>query len=142
VKAAADAEVVERPVSLVRHSAITVSPGCTRGCVTGGLTTLGHEEHLKEQQNQRKAAGKKSGIARAGGATKRRLFVKRAFGELTSLRQMQPNSANSMDDLEASYGRLLIKDGFDPERPPFKVSRETLRSDLKRLGIRSWLRPE
>jgi hypothetical protein len=104
---------------------------------------LGYKEHLKEQQNQRKAAGKKSAVSRAKRAAERRLFVKRAFGQLTSLQQMEPNSARSMRELQAAYGRQLIEAGFDPKTltgPPFKVGRETLRSDLKRLGIRSWLR--
>jgi hypothetical protein len=102
---------------------------------------LGYKEHLKEQQNQRKAAGKKSAVARAERAAERRRFVKIAFfNRLTSLERMYPNSANSMRRLQAAYGRQLIEAGFDPTGPPFKVSRETLRSDLKRLGIRSWLR--
>lgn len=104
---------------------------------------MGYKEHLKEQQNQRKAAGKKSAVARAERAAERRPFVKTAFEQLTPLQQMEPNSAYSMRDLQAAYDRLLIEAGFDPKTltgPPFKVSRETLRSDLKRLGIRSWLR--
>ena len=104
---------------------------------------MGHKERLKEQQNQKKTAGKKSAIARAGRAAKRHLIVKRAFGQLNSLQRAQPYSANSMNALETAYRRLLIKDGFDLKTlagPPFKVGRETLRSDLKRLGIRSWIR--
>lgn len=105
-------------------------------------SALDHEQ-LKDQQNQRKAAGKKSAIARASGAAKRRLIVKRAFRRLTSEQQLNPYSANTIDALKAAYGRLLIEDGFDLKTltgPPFKVGCEALRSDLKRLGIRTYLR--
>jgi hypothetical protein len=102
--------------------------------------TLGHVKHLAEQRNQRKTAGESSGIARAGRAAKRRLFVKMAFDQVHLLERMQPNSNRCMRELEAAYARLLIEKGFRPKTPPFKVSRETLRSDLKRLGIRSWRR--
>jgi hypothetical protein len=101
---------------------------------------MSHKKHFKEQ---RKAAGKRSGTARADRATKRRLFVKRAFRQLDSSQQIQPNSANSMNALKKAYDRELITAGFDLKAltgPPFKVGDETLRSDLKRLGIRSWLR--
>jgi hypothetical protein len=108
-------------------------------------STLNRKKHFKEQQNQRKAAGKKSAIVRATGAEKRRLIVKRAFQQLDplSLQRMQPNSADTMDALKAAYDRELIKAGYDLKSltgPPFKVRDETLRSDLKRLGFRSWLR--
>ena len=49
-----------------------------------------------------------------------------------------------MDALEATYKRLLIEAGFDLKTLtglPFKVGRETLKSDLKRLRIRGWGRP-
>jgi hypothetical protein len=54
-----------------------------------------------------------------------------------------PNSAQTLNEIEKAYHRLLFEDGIDLEEltgPPYKVSRETIRSDLKRLGIRSWLR--
>jgi hypothetical protein len=94
--------------------------------------------------NQRRAAGRKSAISRATGAEKRRLIVKRAFGQLTSFQRACPYSADTMDALEATYKRLLIEAGFDLKTLtglPFKVGRETLKSDLKRLRIRGWGRP-
>jgi hypothetical protein len=99
----------------------------------------------KAQRNQRRAAGKKSAVARAARAAKRLPFVKRAWKELTPLDQMNPNSAVSMRLLKEAYTSQLIKAGFDLEAlvgPPFKVRDETLRSDLKRLGIRSSLRSQ
>jgi hypothetical protein len=106
-------------------------------------STLNHKKHLKEKQDQRKAAGKKSAIARAARAAERCSFVKSAFGQLTSFQRACPYSADTMDALEATYKRLLIEAGFDLKTLtglPFKVGRETLKSDLKRLGVRGWLR--
>jgi len=98
---------------------------------------LSHKKHFKQQS----AAGKKSGIARAGRTAQRRLFVKKAFRQLTSLQQMYPFSAETIDALKAAYDRLLIKaDHKTLTGPSFEVGNETLRSDLKRLGIRSWRR--
>jgi len=88
-------------------------------------------------------AGRQSAIARASGAAKRRLFVERAFGQLTSFQRACPYSADTMDALEATYKRLLIEAGFDLKTLtglPFKVGHETLKSDLRRLGIRGWFR--
>ena len=104
---------------------------------------MGHKEHLKKQQKQRRTAGKKSAIARAGRAAQRRIIVKKAFRQLTSEQQINPYSANTIGALEAAYKRLLIEVDFDLKiltGPSFKVGRETLRSDLKRLGIRTWRR--
>jgi hypothetical protein len=100
---------------------------------------LSHKKHFKGQ-NQRRAAGKKSAIARAGRAAERRLFVKRAFRRLTSTQQFFPYSANTIYALKEAYDRQLIK--ADPDLktlagPSFEVGLETLRSDLKRLGIRT-----
>ncbi len=55
---------------------------------------------------------------------------------------MYPFSAETIDALKAAYDRQLIKAGFDKTLTglPFKVRRETLKSDLKRLGIRTWRR--
>jgi hypothetical protein len=102
-------------------------------------STLSHKKHLKKQQNQRKAAGKRSGIARAGRAAQRRLIIKRAFRQLTEQQQMNPYSANTIDALKKEYDRQL-SDLKTLTGPSFKVGRETLRSDLKRLGIRTWRR--
>lgn len=91
---------------------------------------------------QRKAAAKKSAIARAGRAAKRHPIVKRAFRQLDSLQRMQPYSANTIGALEAEYKRL-IKANFGLKaltETPFKVGREALKSDLRRLGIRTWRR--
>jgi hypothetical protein len=91
----------------------------------------------KAQRNQRKAAGKKSAIARAARAEKRLFYVKKAIEQFPFIGN--PNSWETLDRIEKAYRRLLLKDGFDPDKltgPPFKVSRETLRSDFKRLGFR------
>ena len=102
---------------------------------------MSHKKHLKKQQ--RRAAGKKSAVARANGAAKRHLIVKRAFRQLTSGQQLNPFSANTIDALKKAYDRELVKAGFDPKMLtglPFKVRDETLKSDVKKLGIRTWRR--
>ena len=121
------------------------APPRKRRCNRRADSILSHKKHFKEQQNQRKAAGKNSAIARANGAAQRRIFVKSAFEQLTSFQRACPYSAKTIDVLEATYKRLLVKAGFDRKtltRLPFKVGRETLKSDLKRLGIRGWGRPQ
>jgi hypothetical protein len=103
-----------------------------------------------EQQHQKKRAGDQSAIMRAGRVGIRRLFVKAAFDRLKPTFQMQPYSEHSIDALEVQYRRVLAEGdeqypaGFDPEElmstAPFKADRDTLKKDLKALGIRSKLR--
>ena len=121
--------------------ALTIKPGslCKRWRDRRADSTLSHKKHLRAQQKQRRMAGTKSGIARAGRAARRRLIVKRTFRQLTEQQQMNPYSANTIDALKKAYDRQL-SDLKTLTGPSFKVGRETLRSDLKRLGIRTWRR--
>jgi hypothetical protein len=95
----------------------------------------------EEQQNQKKAAGQKSGFMRGGRTAIRRHFIKTAFKRLEPAYRAQPYSDHSIDALKREYRELLAGDGFDSaalmSRAPFKADRETLKKDLKALGIRS-----
>jgi hypothetical protein len=99
-----------------------------------------------EQKTQKSAAGKKSGSMRAGRAKMRQIFVKAAFDRLKPAYRRQPFSDDSIAALKAEY-RKVVADSGDPTGPhdadllmsaaPFKADRETLKKDLKLLGIRS-----
>jgi hypothetical protein len=95
----------------------------------------------EDQRKQKKTAGDKSGAMRAGRAEVRRHFVKTAFERLNTPFQTQPFSEHSIDALQVEYERLLAEGGNDAKElmsaAPFKADRETLRKDLKALGIRS-----
>ena len=98
---------------------------------------------------KKKTAGKKSGLARAGRAKLRLLFVKEAYDRLKPASRMEPFSEHSMDALQAKYREVIAESG-DPAAPfdadllmsaaPFKADRDTLKKDLILLGIRSKLR--
>jgi hypothetical protein len=101
---------------------------------------------LKNEKPKKKAAGKKSGLARAGRAKLRLLFVKEAYDRLKPASRMEPFSEHSMDALQAKYREVIAESG-DPAAPfdadllmsaaPFKANRDTLKNDLILLGIRS-----
>jgi hypothetical protein len=101
---------------------------------------------LRNEKPRNKAAGKQSGLVRAGRANLRLLFVKEAYDRLKMARRMEPFSVHSMDDLMAKYREVIAESG-DPTAPfdadllmlaaPFKADRDTLKNDLILLGIRS-----
>ncbi len=105
-----------------------------------------------EEQHQRAKAGKKSGSVRAERAEIRRLVVKAAFARLGPSYQAQPYSDEAIDALETECTKIpsteLNGDDFDSlvklmvagQKITLEVPRETLKKDMKRLGIRSKLR--
>lgn len=105
-----------------------------------------------EEQSQRTKAGKKSGSVRAERAEIRRLVVKAAFARLPRSYQAQPYSDEAIDALETECTKIpsieLNGDDFDSlvklmvagQKITLEVPRETLKKDMKRLGIRSKLR--
>ena len=99
------------------------------------------KEHRKEQTTAKKLAGKKSAHLRAGRASIRRIFVKEAFERLKPTHKFEPSAGESLTALMCSYREVLAESGDDAasmmKAAPFKASRETLKADLKALGIRS-----
>jgi hypothetical protein len=101
---------------------------------------------LKNEKPKKRAAGKKSGLVRAGRAKLRLLFVKEAYDRLKPANRMEPYSDHSMKALQAAYREVIAESG-DPAAPfdadllmlaaPFKADRGTLKKDLILLGIRS-----
>jgi hypothetical protein len=106
----------------------------------------------EEQQGQQRDAGKKSGAVRAEHAETRRLVVKAAFARLRRPYQMQPYSDETIDALQAECTKTpsieLNGDDFssllslllDGKKITLDVPRETLKKDMKKLGIQSKLR--
>jgi hypothetical protein len=121
--------------------------------------------------SKKRMAGKSSGVRRAKLAKLRQSFVLAAFERLKPKYQMQPFSEEAIDALEKEFRRDLPVDEYGdvvPEsRPPsdklmdlldddvstlleekpgsaslYDASRETLKKDLKALGIRSKLRKQ
>jgi hypothetical protein len=105
-----------------------------------------------EERTQQRNAGKKSGSVRAKSATIRRLIVKAAFARLPRPYQMQPYSDDAIDALQTECTKTpsieLNGDDFDTllsmmlagEKITVEIPRETLKKDMKKLGIRSKLR--
>jgi hypothetical protein len=95
----------------------------------------------EQQTTAKKRAGRKSAGVRANRASIRRLFVKEAFGRLKRTHQFEPFAGQSLAALTRAYREVLAEDGHDPtllmKAAPFKAGRETLKADLKALGIRS-----
>lgn len=97
----------------------------------------------EQEQDQKVAAGKRSGYLRAFGVQTRRFVVKAAFERLKSPYRVQPFSNDSIIALELEYRRILVEDVGDDDaellmsQAPYKANRETLIKDLKALGIRS-----
>ena len=104
------------------------------------------------EQLNKKAAGEKSGRARAGLAMMRRSLLREAHARLKPARRLHPFSIYSIDDLHEEYLRLLAPDAKNlgllvplmlaalsenDQQILRKVGRETLIKDLKMLGIRS-----
>jgi hypothetical protein len=89
---------------------------------------------------ERRAAGQKSGRKRKGRAELRRDFVKAAFEGLKPSYRVNPYADASIDALIEAYRQLATDGGHYPEilkSAPFKAKRETLKKDLKMLGIKS-----
>jgi hypothetical protein len=103
----------------------------------------------REERSQRRSAGKKSGSVRAGRAQIRHLVVKAAFARLRRPYQVQPYSDEAIDALQAECTKMpsieLNGDDFDSlvsllldgQKITIDVPRETLKKDMKQLGIRS-----
>jgi hypothetical protein len=104
------------------------------------------------QQLKKKEAGKKSGRARAGLAMLRHSLVREAHARLKPAYRFHPSSTSSIHELHQEYLQLLApgaKDlGFlvsfilgalseNDRKILSEVKRETLKKDLKVLGIRS-----
>jgi hypothetical protein len=97
---------------------------------------------MAARKSKNQIAGRSSGMARAGRADIRRVFVKAAFEQLKPAHRFQPYSDDSIDALGRKYRELLGEGGVDPDfliskAPFFRAKRETLIKDLKTLGIRS-----
>jgi hypothetical protein len=100
----------------------------------------------EEQKTQKHMAGKKSGSMRAGRAKIRLLYVQAAFDRLKPAYRRQPFSEDSIFALQAEYRKVIAESGDPAESydadllmsaAPFKADRETLKKDMKLLGIRS-----
>jgi hypothetical protein len=106
----------------------------------------------EDRKAQNKRAGKRSGAMRAGLAGIRRSLVKEAHARLKPAHRHHPFSTHSIDALHQGYRQLLVPDAKDlgmlvplmlaalsenNRKMLSKVKRETLRGDLKLLGIRS-----
>lgn len=102
-----------------------------------------------DQLSQRRNAGTKSGSVRSKRAEIRRLVVKAAFARLRRPYQVQPYSDEAIDALQAECTKIpsigLNGDDFDSlvsllldgQKITLEVPRETLKKDMKWLGIRS-----
>lgn len=77
-----------------------------------------HEERQKEQQHQKKAAGKKSALVRGGRAELRRLMIQAAYAHLNPTHKHQPYANDSIDALKEKYLSLLGKGAPLPPTPP------------------------
>jgi hypothetical protein len=102
---------------------------------------------LKENENQQRKAGRKSGSVRGRRTEIRRFFVKAAFKRLPRAFQGHPFSDSTIDALQEECLKTpsAVNEDFDKyidillagEHLTKPVPRDTLIKDLKALGIRS-----
>ncbi len=104
--------------------------------VRAGWSPPWHSHRLRAQK---KVAGKRSGSLRGGRQAIRRHFVEVAFSRLKPAFRAQPYSDHTLDELRREYRNLFPEADRNllMQTAPFKASRETLKNDLKKLGIRS-----
>jgi hypothetical protein len=105
---------------------------------------------FKDQTQQKKKAGKKSGISRGGRMEIRRSLVYNAHTQLKPKYQRNPYSNTSLEALRRKYDHLLTRNADDPELDPIlsgilsaltpadrralkKASDDTLIADLKAI---------
>jgi hypothetical protein len=85
----------------------------------GGTPPWDREEQHEKQQNQKKAAGIKSGLVRGGRGKLRRSVIQAAFARLKLTHKYQPYSGDSIAALQREYRSLLGKgDGAARPRTP------------------------